>query len=140
MKLVLDTNVVLDWLLFEDPAAQLLSAAIQERRVSLVVHAHALEELQRVLQYPRFALDADRRQQIFLQYEQVADLFTATVAGDALPPAFPRCRDPDDDPFVALAYLVGADALVSKDRRVLGMRKRLRKFGLAVLTPRQLKL
>ena len=106
----------------------------------MVVHVQALEELQRVLHYPMFALDADRRQQIFRQYEQVADLFMATTADDVLPPAFPRCRDPDDDPFVALAYLVGADALVSKDRQVLGMHKRLVKFGLPVLTPRQLKL
>jgi predicted nucleic acid-binding protein len=55
-----------------------------------------------------------------------------------LPPGFPRCRDPDDDHFLALAHHAAADALVSKDRAVLKLRRRARKFGVRILDVRQL--
>ncbi|HKE94728.1 MAG TPA: PIN domain-containing protein, partial [Povalibacter sp.] len=55
-----------------------------------------------------------------------------------LPPGFPRCRDRDDEPFLALAYHVRADALVTRDKTVLKLQRKVRKFGVAILTPRDL--
>jgi uncharacterized protein len=138
-RLVLDTNVVLDWLLFQDVSLDPLRLALSECRVLLLTHAHALAELQRVLQYPKFALTEDRRLEILTTYTQASVLPAADAQQqDALPSGFPSCRDPDDDPFVTLAYLARADALVSKDRQVLKLRRRVAKFGVRVLTPLQL--
>jgi putative PIN family toxin of toxin-antitoxin system len=136
MKLVLDTNVVLGWLLFQDAALGPLHMAVRERRVSLVAHAHALNELQRVLKYPKFALEVIRQQEVLAQYVQASA--PPAEYTEQLPTGFPRCRDPDDDPFLALAYFARADALVSMDRQVLKLRKRVAKFGVTVMTPLQL--
>jgi putative PIN family toxin of toxin-antitoxin system len=138
MRLVLDTNVVLDWLLFEDSTLQPLSIAVCELRVTLVASAHTLDELRRVLQYPKFEIGEQRQQLIFGRYAEATHASMDCVRLEVTPQGFPRCRDPDDDPFVALAYCAGADALVSKDRQVLKLRKRVAKFGVSVLTPAQL--
>jgi uncharacterized protein len=138
MRLVLDTNAVLDWLLFQDSTLQPLSDAIRQQRVSLVANARTLDELQRVLQYAKFELPAQRQQLIFRRYTEVVHPLADCANRDVLPQGFPRCRDPDDDHFVSLAYQARADALVSKDRQVLKLRKRVAKFGVSVLTPAQL--
>lgn len=138
MRLVLDTNVVLDWLLFKDAALEPLRLAVLDGRVSLVTQAHALDELQRVLRYPQFKLEALRQQEVLTQYMQASTPLSENPQATVLPTGFPRCRDPDDDPFLALAYFARADALVSKDKQVLKLRKKAAKFAVAVLSPSQL--
>jgi predicted nucleic acid-binding protein len=46
----------------------------------------------------------------------------------------PRCSDPDDQKFLALAAAAGAAALVSKDRAVLKLRRRCAPW-FRILTP-----
>jgi putative PIN family toxin of toxin-antitoxin system len=138
MRLVLDTNVVLDWLLFQDAALDPLRLAVLEGRVSLVSLAHGMDELHRVLQYPKFGLEPIRQQEVLTQYARASAPLPELTRDNVLPAGFPRCRDSDDDPFVALAYFARADALVSKDKQVLRLRKKAAKFGVVVLTPVQL--
>ena len=142
MKLVLDTNVVLDWLLFEHPSIHPLRDRIEDRRVTLITHLPAIEELRRVLAYKQFDLDATRQRDVLERYEARASRWPSEdqtpVAGLALPQGFPHCRDPDDDPFIALTYHARADALVSKDKRVLKLRRRCSPFGFRILSIPQL--
>ena len=140
MRVVLDTNVALDWLVFQESALQPLSYAVSDGRVSLLTHAPALDELQRVLQYPQFGLEAHQQERIFNQYSQMTHLLEDCAEGQELPRGLPLCSDPDDDHFLALAYLARADALISKDRQVLALKKRMAKFGVSVLTPQQFML
>ena len=60
MRLVLDTNVWLDWLVFDDPELAPLRAAVREGRVRVFIDAACEAELARVLAYPlgRISLDA----------------------------------------------------------------------------------
>ena len=114
---------------------------IRERRVSVVTHDLAVAELRRVLGYRQFKLDAARQADVLDRY--LAQ--TARVPGDEharvdrmeAPTGFPRCREPDDDLFLALAYHAKADALVSKDKRVLKCRRRARPFGFGIFTVAQ---
>jgi predicted nucleic acid-binding protein len=62
----------------------------------------------------------------------------ANAAHAALPEHFPRCRDPDDNHFLALAWHAKADALVSRDHAVLKLARRSKKFGFQVLTVQQM--
>jgi predicted nucleic acid-binding protein len=55
-----------------------------------------------------------------------------------LPSNFPRCRDGDDQPFLALAYHARAEGLLTKDKAILKLRKKVRKFGVSILAPRDL--
>src|SRR6187431_1518318 len=97
MRLVLDTNVVLDWLVFADARMIELQKAYDDRRLELVTHMPALEELRRVLAYPQFKL-AEREQKAVLEnYESRVRVVSlpdgVTMENLGMPPAFPRCKD-----------------------------------------------
>ncbi len=143
-RLVLDTNIVLDCLVFRDSATIALTSAIEARRVEALIHEHALDELGRVLAYPQCRLAVNEQRQVLDRYRALAtmvpmpDAFTRNTL--LLPSGFPRCRDRDDEPFLALAYHARADGLVTKDKAVLKLRKKARRFGVAILAPTDLQL
>src|SRR5262249_39688133 len=120
------------------PALEPLRGAVREGRVSALTHALASAELARVLEFPqlqRYLTDA----RLVLEAYRAGTTMTGIEPGllieeGSLPKGFPRCRDPDDDKFLALAFHAKADALVSKDREVLKLRKRVKPFGFVILT------
>ncbi|MDO9009423.1 MAG: PIN domain-containing protein, partial [Thiobacillus sp.] len=59
--LVLDTNVVLDLLYFDDAATRPLLQALQTGQVRCAVSDATFDEWQRVLAYPEFVLDAGQQ-------------------------------------------------------------------------------
>jgi putative PIN family toxin of toxin-antitoxin system len=138
-RLVLDTNIVLDCLVFDDPALRELTAAVEARHVQALVHESTLDELRRVLAYPQLRLAEAQRQQVLNRYlaastpAPIPDGFSRDTL--LLPSGFPRCRDRDDEVFLALAYHARADGLVTWDKAVLKLRRKARKFGVAILTP-----
>jgi putative PIN family toxin of toxin-antitoxin system len=136
VRLVLDTNVVIDWLVFDDAFLASFREQVHSRSVQIVSHLPALVELRRVLGYPVLRLSTERQAAVLGQYEALVSFFgNEPVVADSpkeLPVGFPRCRDPDDDPFLWLAWQAQADALVSRDKAVLKLAKRARKFGFQV--------
>ncbi|MHB1187211.1 PIN domain-containing protein [Thiobacillus sp.] len=135
---VLDTNVVLDLLHFDDATARPLRYALEDGRVRCVVTAATLDELRRVLGYPEFALDAGRQAVLLARYQGLSVQADSAGVDAGLPrkgtpihyglkpvwSRMPRCSDPDDQKFIELAVAVRAQALVSKDRAVLKLRRR----------------
>ena len=123
---VLDTNIVLDTFVFNDPAAKPLLAALQSGTLRWIATAPMREELERVLAYPKIA---KRLAYYQLQAANVLAQFDAlsqTVDVAAKAPII--CKDPDDQKFIDLA--VAHKALVlSKDNAVLCMKKRLLALG-----------
>jgi uncharacterized protein len=118
-----------------------LRERIQEGRVVVVTHDLAVAELRRVLSYRQFKLDAARQADVLERYlaqtSRVPADEHARVERIDTPAGFPRCRDPDDDLFLALAWHSKAGALVSKDKRVLKCRRRARPFGFSIFTVAQ---
>src|SRR3954466_5587182 len=105
MKLVLDTNVVLDLVVFDDPGAENLRSAIEAHRVTLLTSDECLAELRRVLAYPRFGLDAAMQDKAFRWIKERAASAEAPPAESRLP----RCSDRDDQKFLDLAWGSQAD-------------------------------
>ena len=117
---VLDTNVVLDLLVFEDPQLRPLLAALESGALTAWADAATLAELQHVLAYPSFALDVATQRACMQRYaERVRTLATG---GGAPVPALPRCADRDDQKFLELAARAGAAWLVSRDKQLLQLR------------------
>lgn len=141
LTLVLDTNVVLDWLVFRDVAVETLQVAVDDGRVRIVTHTAAVEELRRVLAYPQCKLGAADQEELLNRYRTMsfeAELPTNfSLANLLLPEGFPRCRDADDQHFLALAYHAKADGLLTKDRQLLRLRKRVARFGVVVASPKE---
>jgi putative PIN family toxin of toxin-antitoxin system len=129
-KLVLDTNIALDLLVFEDIACAPLRAALDAGTLRWITTPAMRDELERVLGYP---LIASRLAQQGLDVRAVLDAFDARVEAITDLPVRARCvcSDPDDQIFIDLAVAHRA-RLVSKDRAVLAMRKRLAPWGVKV--------
>jgi putative PIN family toxin of toxin-antitoxin system len=119
---ILDTNVVLDTFVFNDPAAQALRQALEAGTLRWMATTPMREELARVLAYPKIA-----KRLAFYQLQATDvlaqfDAWVETVEVAAKAPVV--CKDPDDQKFIDLA--VAHKALVlSKDNAVLCMKKRL---------------
>jgi len=127
-QLVLDTNVVLDLLVFRDPAAAALDDGLACGRLHWLATAAMRDELERVLGYPAVAR---RLAAADLDPRQVLDEFDARSQRVAAPGrAAVTCSDPDDQCFIDLAVHHGC-ALLSKDAAVLALAPRL--AGLGVL-------
>ncbi|MGE5320309.1 MAG: putative toxin-antitoxin system toxin component, PIN family [Hyphomicrobiaceae bacterium] len=131
-KWVLDTNVVLDLLHFDDVTARPLLHALEAGRVRCVASAATLDEWRRVLAYPEFGLDAARQAALFARYRSLAEV-TEAAADDV---ELPRCSDPDDQKFIELAAAAGAHGLVSKDRAVHKLRRRCAAY-FRIMTPEE---
>ena len=123
---VLDTNIVLDAWVFNDPAAQPLKLALASKRIRWLATPAMRAELARVLTYPkilaRLAFYKLGVEQVLAQFDGQAQMV------DVASKANITCRDPDDQKFIDLAVVHKA-TLLSKDRAVLCMKKRLCALG-----------
>ena len=128
--LVLDTNVVFDLLLFDDGVARPLWHALEAGRVRCAATDATFEEWRRVLGYPEFELDATQQAALVARYRELSTLSAMAEAVSDMP----RCSDPDDQKFIELAAAACAEALVSKDRAVLKLRRRCAPW-FRVMTP-----
>ncbi|MFN4996370.1 MAG: putative toxin-antitoxin system toxin component, PIN family [Burkholderiales bacterium] len=131
---VIDTNIVLDLWLFEDPATIPLRAALQSGAISHLATASMRDELERVLTYPhlvkRMAKSSIQAQDILSRFDEY--LLAAAPAAKAAC----TCKDPDDQKFIDLA-VAHAVPLLSKDNAILCMKKRLFQSGV-VLNPSEI--
>lgn len=122
LPVVLDTNVVLDLLVFDDPLSRPLAEALAKGALIAWADAETLLELERVLTLPIFRLDTARQRDVYARYLALVRQTSST--GSAPGPELPRCRDRDDQKFLLLTARAGAAWLVSKDKRVLSLADR----------------
>ncbi|MFN9478223.1 MAG: putative toxin-antitoxin system toxin component, PIN family [Betaproteobacteria bacterium] len=130
-RLVLDTNVALAGLLWGGPPRRLLQAA-GAGAIELAASQELLDELARVLAYPKFAkrmASGGAAPTAWLQsYAALVEMTPAaaispTVAGD-----------PDDDRVLACALAARADIVVSGDAHLLNFKHF---HGIPIMTPRE---
>ncbi len=129
-QLVLDTNIVLDLLIFRDPATPPLQSALDSGQLQWLATAPMREELARVLAYPAIVKST-------VHHALTAEQVLAAFDGQArLVPVAPKarvtCKDPDDQKFIDLAVAYQA-TLLSKDKAVLCMKKRLLTWDVTAL-------
>jgi uncharacterized protein len=130
---VLDTNVVLDWLVFREPGVAPLVAAIEARRVCWVASDWMRGELQHVV--GRGLGERWLTDWTMLSANWDHWVNRATQPDPVAPAGRLYCSDPQDQPFIDLALAVGARWLVSRDRALLKLARRATPRGLSVLTP-----
>lgn len=136
MQLVLDTNVWVDWLVFDDPSIAPLKAAYRDGCVRIVVNEACLQELNAVLAYPEFGLDETQRTAL------LAEVDRCTIQHDRRRlqhrATLPHCSDPDDQKFLELSRDAQADWLITRDNALLRIRrKKLEAAGFRIGTPMQ---
>ncbi|WP_088281454.1 putative toxin-antitoxin system toxin component, PIN family [Ideonella sp. A 288] len=160
-EVVLDTNVVLDWLLFDDPTVRPLAEAIIAGRWRWVGTEDTLGELAVVLSRPELARWHPGRRDPGTTVADASPSAEAAesrvaVTGECVHPALAtarhlcrrvaapivggtqrlNCTDADDQKFIDLAMARRVQWLFSRDKAVLRLARRARAFGVTVLRPR----
>ena len=126
---VLDTNIVLDLWLYNDPATPALLAALTANDVQWVATQVMRDELERVLAYPHIV---QRMLKSNITAEHILAQFDAHAVLQPVAAKAPyTCKDADDQKFVDLAAATQAQ-LISKDKAVLTLRNRMARIGVAV--------
>ncbi|MGN6329589.1 MAG: putative toxin-antitoxin system toxin component, PIN family [Rhodanobacter sp.] len=134
-RIVLDTNVCLDLLVFRDPACMPLRDALQRGAVRAVTRPDCRDEWRRVLHYPGLPVDDDARPALMAAFDALSHMASPQQARPVGSP-LPRCADPDDQKFLELASETGARWLLSKDKALLKLANRtLRVCRFAILQP-----
>jgi len=125
LRLVLDTHVWLDWLVFDDASVRPLRRAVEKGRAQVFMDAACDAELERVLAYDlgRHSVCAAAQAVALAQARRLSKRIenTLTIAERA---GLPRCRDTDDQIFLEAALAARADLLVTKDRALLELNRR----------------
>ncbi|NJM43646.1 MAG: PIN domain-containing protein [Brachymonas sp.] len=153
--LILDTNIVLDLLLFQDPRCQPLHQALTQGKVQWIATPHMRNELERVLTYAHISVKLEFYQKSSSDILALFDRYSQIVEAPSTRAPF-ACKDADDQVFIDLAAAWAdhfsttptspassrvavsstqrAIHLLSKDKAVLSMRKRLAKLSIHVNT------
>jgi putative PIN family toxin of toxin-antitoxin system len=120
IRAIFDTNVLVSYLLtHRPPVATLIDRHLAQEDFVLVTAPALLEELDRVLRYPklhRYYTDSERT--------RFVALLVALSDVVELPEPIPRiCRDPADDRVIACAVAGNAGIIVTGDHDLLALER-----------------
>ena len=130
---VIDTNTVLDWLLFDEPSVAPLAAAVASGTARWIACDLMKRECEHVLARAELAHWQPDPQRVADAWHRHASMLPAPTTA----PTWPRCTDPDDQIFIDLAIAAGARWLVTRDRALLRLRRRAAAYGVQVLRPNE---
>lgn len=132
--LILDTQIVMDWLVFDEPSITPIIDHVVSRRSHWVATEPMRAELLHVLARGTAA-------HLHPDPAHIADAFArhcTLVPERELSMARPRCSDTDDQKFIDLGLQYAPThptCLISRDRAVLKVAKRAAKLGLTIVSP-----
>ena len=130
MKLVLDTNVWLDCLIFADPRVDALRTALAQGSLTILATQSMLDEFAEVIGRPQFGIDPQARARLAARQRDGVSLCIAA------PDCRLNCTDRADQMFIDLAVAHRADWLLSRDKALLRLRKTAaRRFSIRIGTP-----
>lgn len=141
-KLVLDTNIWLDWLVFEDTGIAHIRQLQEAGHVQILMDEACDAEFAEVItrKFQKKTLDARAQAEALAHCRRLS----TRVQMDLSPPErgrLPRCKDPDDQKFLELAFAAGANVLITKDRALLDLYRRKappgRTLTFKILTPEE---
>ncbi len=128
MRVVIDTNCLVSALLFSAENLKWLREAWQKGDIIPLVSRATMDELLRVLQYPKFKLTQQEIEYLLADFLPWAEV----VKVKKTPPGLPKLSNHDDVKFLALAVTAAAEVLVSGDKDILAVKGKLK--GISVLT------
>jgi predicted nucleic acid-binding protein len=129
LRLVLDTNVVLDLFHWANTDAVPIMAALESGQIECFVDERTLDELQRVLTYPQLKMTPEMIVERYARYSRLVQLIPPVKRRPCRAARTATTRNSSNWPPVAAPTL-----LVSKDKALLRLRGRT-KLGFQILKP-----
>jgi len=114
MTVVIDTNVVLSAILFGGKPKQVLEMALSGS-IQLAISESLVNELQGVLQRPKFELSAQLIQTVVSEYASIARWIEPSQHFNVV------VDDPSDNQFIDCAVAAKADYLITGDKHLLNL-------------------
>lgn len=135
--MVLDTNIVLDWLVFADSSCLAVAQQIASGRMAWHATPAMRDELAHVLPRPALAHWQPDAQRVLACFDKHVILAQSPARSGTSPWPWPwpTCKDPDDQQFIDLALAIGARWLLTRDRALLDLASAARRAGVQVLRP-----
>ena len=119
---VIDTNVVLDLIYWEDPHSEDLRRALEEGRIHALRSGEAVMELAEVLSRPAFAGDEDEAARLAALWCSMSVPVDEEKIREAADVITVQCRDPLDQKFFTLTLAGGASMDESRDTKTAVVR------------------
>ncbi len=116
VRVVIDTNVVVSAIVFRTGRLAWIRQALGTS-LTPVVSSETLQELVRVLAYPKLGLSIEQQKTALTFYMEHAEIHAEPRTRSKLP----KCRDPNDEMFLRLAYAAKVDAIVTGDHDLLAL-------------------
>lgn len=133
-RVILDTQIVMDWLVFDEPRVMPIIALVESRHLLWTATPAMKAEMLHVLGRgvaARYEPDLSRIEAAFTGHCEL-------VEEPVLSMGRPRCSDEDDQKFIDLGLHLASLApttLISRDRAVLKVAKRAARLGLEIVSP-----
>ena len=127
--IVLDTNVLLDLWVFDDPGVASLRATLASGACVALRSRATDAELADVLARAQFDLSVARQRALLAGWNETARPVERVF------PAPWQCADPHDQPFLDLAFTARAQWLLTKDKALLRLARKAKSTGLLILAP-----
>lgn len=126
IPVVADTNVIISAFLFGGTPGRLIDLW-KRGRIQLFVCKEIVDEIMRVLTYPRFQLSEKEINYLLyyeiLPYSEIVEIPSGPVI---------ISKDPSDDKFIRCAQAANADVILSGDRHLLSLKEH---GDIKILTP-----
>lgn len=123
--IVIDTNVCLDLFVFLDPRWAKLSNDLKNGNIKAITREDCRNEWLAVLKYPHLPIKPESMEQIIATFDSCIEV----VAPELKTMPLPRCSDKDDQKFLEIARDANANALITKDKALLKLARKLQQLG-----------
>jgi len=127
-RVVLDTNILLDLFYFKDKSVAYLFECLKTEQVQGFTCELIWEELAEVLARKPFNQTVEEVNFIRSNYQNLLTWQTPQKNNSGI-----KCNDPDDQIFVELAVELAPCSLITKDKDLLILQKKLQKFQVQTL-------
>jgi putative PIN family toxin of toxin-antitoxin system len=128
---VIDTQVLLDWMVFADARVTRWVGAVTGGELTWIACPVMRSEFAHMVAHPRFSRWQPQSEQALSVFDRLAVMRQDPTA--SCPHL--RCRDRDDQVFIDLAVAHRARWLLTRDKALLALARRARPLGLEILKP-----
>lgn len=125
-KIVLDTNVCLDLFVFKDPRWQKILDELNSHNLTAITRQDCRDEWLAVLHYQHLPVNDDNRAQIVSSFDELICVEENPTKEIKLP----VCSDKDDQKFLETCRDAGAQVLVTKDKALLKLARKIQNLNL----------